>query len=154
MAQNRISALSDDKSQPMLRMAPLIDVIFLLLLFFLVAAKWRPAEESLPMKLASDTASSSPVILEPFAITIQPSENGCLIETSSQYFKISKDQIDIDIASTASAIEQLIANQSRYRSDPILLRFDNKVRWEYVAKIYNALYAASLENISFELTPE
>jgi len=32
-------------------MAPMIDMVFLLLIFFLVAAKWRPQEDFLPFQL-------------------------------------------------------------------------------------------------------
>jgi len=58
-----------------LRMAPMIDIIFLLLIFFLVAAKWRPAESFLPFKLPVGAAGNQAVVRpEPLVIEISATQ--------------------------------------------------------------------------------
>ena len=74
------------KSSFTLRMAPMIDMVFLLLIFFLVAAKWRPKENFLPLQLptahAQDTTLGRP---EPLIIHISAKQTGCQVQIGQLY---------------------------------------------------------------------
>ena len=63
-----------------LRMAPLIDLVFLLLIFFLVAVKWRPQEDFIPLRLPAAQAQVAGIARpEPLRIHISSIEEGCLV---------------------------------------------------------------------------
>ena len=60
-----------------LRMAPMVDMVFLLLIFFLVAAKWRPEEDFLPFQLATAQAQDARLGRpEPLVIQIRATQTG------------------------------------------------------------------------------
>ena len=69
-----------------LRMAPMIDMIFLLLIFFLVAAKWRPEENFLPFQLPTAQAQDSGLAKpEPLIIYIDATQTGCRVQVGQLY---------------------------------------------------------------------
>jgi biopolymer transport protein ExbD len=62
-------------------MAPMIDMIFLLLIFFLVAAKWRPQEDFLPLQLPAAQARPSALGKpEPLILHIFATKTGCKVQ--------------------------------------------------------------------------
>jgi biopolymer transport protein ExbD len=62
-------------------MTPMIDVIFLLLTFFVLTAKFRTPEQFLPIHLATaDAAVEHFGPIEPLIISISGAEGGCLVE--------------------------------------------------------------------------
>jgi len=137
-----------------LRMAPMIDMTFLLLIFFLVASKWRPAEDFLPLKLSTASAQAQNYVkAEPLIIRISTDESGCLVHIG-QVHRVQVDEVDIE-KSLAELIEQtgdVLARQGRFTSDPIELICDPNVQWEDVARIYNLLYGMGLTDITFQMT--
>jgi hypothetical protein len=71
-----------------LRMTPMIDMIFLLLLFFLVAVRWRPQENFLPLQLPvanAGTVAQTVIKPEPLTIQIAPITSGCRVQIGASY---------------------------------------------------------------------
>lgn len=58
-----------------LNMTPLIDVVFLLLIFFLVASRFAQEDRELPVQLPSAT-SAMPMTMEPQELVVNIDENG------------------------------------------------------------------------------
>jgi biopolymer transport protein ExbD len=142
------------KSSFTLRMAPMIDMIFLLLIFFLVAAKWRPQEDFLPFQLptaqAQDRRIGRP---EPLMIHILAAETGCQIQIGAlTSVLINDDTIEADLAALMEKMQECLTEQKRYASDPIEITCAAEVRWEYLAKIYNMFFGAGLTDITFTMT--
>jgi len=140
-----------------LRIAPLVDLIFLLLIFFIVAAKWKPKEDFLPLQLPVANARTITSIgrPEPLAIAINPAQNGCQVQIgASQPVFISEQNPEQGLASLMETIKQCMSEQKRYSSDPVEIICARDVKWEHVAKIYNVLVGIGLKDITFQMTED
>jgi biopolymer transport protein ExbD len=130
---------------PALRIIPMIDTIFLLLLFFLVTAKYRPAEDNLPLKIpvlqAQQDFSIAP---EPLVIRIWSAQNGCTAQIANLYkVRINNLTVESDLTELAEKITACLSRE---------IICQPSVRWEYIAKIYNVLYGMGLTDITFIMT--
>ena len=137
-----------------LRMAPMIDVIFLLLIFFFVAAKWRPTEEFLPLQLS---AAHAPGIRigkpEPLIIQISATQTGCEVQIGrSQTVRIENENIEEKLAALLEEMKNCLLAQKRFTDDPIEIVCSPEVKWDHLAKIYNLFYGAGLTDITFQMT--
>jgi biopolymer transport protein ExbD len=137
-----------------LRMAPMIDMIFLLLIFFLVAAKWRPQEDFLPFQLPSAHAQDRRIGKpEPLMIHIFAAETGCQVQIARlTTVPIDDETIEADLAALMEKMRMCLTEQKRYASDPIEITCAPEVRWEHLAKIYNIFFGAGLTDITFTMT--
>lgn len=137
-----------------LRMAPMIDLVFLLLIFFLVAVKWRPREDFIPLRLAS--AQAQPIEIgkpEPLQIYISTNPDGCLVQIGRmQTAQISGQTIEQDLAELMEKIDVVLVSQKRNVSDPIEIICEPDVKSEYWIKICNVFYGMKLTDIIFPMT--
>lgn len=76
MAKKRIPV---EDYEGVLDISSLIDVCFLLLIYFLVSSTIQPREQDLPMTLPSSAQSDSPLDIEPMLIEVQKSGSGFAI---------------------------------------------------------------------------
>jgi len=137
-----------------LRMVPMIDVVFLLLIFFLVAAKWRPEENFLPFKLPS-AQEQGYIIGKPEALMIYLISNktGCEVRIGQfDSVKIENNRIEEGLAEIMERIRDCFIAQKRFANDPVEIICDRDVKWEYLAKVYNVLFGAGLSDITFQMT--
>ena len=137
-----------------LRMAPMIDIIFLLLIFFLVAAKWRPEENFLPFHLPAAHAQDHRLMKpEPLIILIWPTETGCQVQIGQfQAVQIENGNIEVDLAALMEEMDRCLLAQKRYATDPIEIVCESEVKWDHLAKIYNVFYGAGLTDITLRMT--
>ncbi len=138
-----------------LRMAPMIDMIFLLLIFFLVAGKWRPAENFLPVQLPAQGQGLNLARPEPLLIQISPTDAGCRILIGrSETVEIENQTTEADLAVMLEKLKACMLTQKRVATDPVEIICQPKVKWEYLAKIYNTFYGAGLTDITFAMTEQ
>jgi biopolymer transport protein ExbD len=139
-----------------LRIAPMIDMIFLLVIFFLVAAKWSPQEDFLPLQLPTanaGTAAGPTVKPEPLTIHITPTNAGCRVQISvSHIIDIPSQNPEQGLASLMEQTKQCFSEQKRYATDPVEIICAAQVKWENLAQIYNVLYGMGLTDITFRMT--
>jgi biopolymer transport protein ExbD len=137
-----------------LRMAPMIDMIFLLLIFFLVAARWRPQEDFLPFQLPTAQAQGPRIGKpEPLMIHILAAETGCKVQIGGlTTVPINDETIEADLVALMEKMHECLTEQKRYASDPIEITCAAEVRWEHLAKIYNVFFGAGLTDITFTMT--
>ena len=152
LVSKKISAAS--RKTITLRRAPMIDMIFLLLLFFLVAAKWRPAEDSLPFKLPAASAAQTRIGKpQPLSIYISEAQNGCSVRIANLYtVRLENKTLEADLAALMQKMADCINTQKRFTSDSIEITCGTGVKWDYVAKIYNLFFGAGLTDITFMMT--
>ena len=147
--------LSDGRRRTLsLRMAPMIDMIFLLLIFFLVAAKLRPKEDFLSFKLppiqARDLSFGRP---EPLIIHISPAQAGCCVEIGRLYtVRIENEDINAGLAVLMEKTRKCLLTQKRLANDPVEIVCEPGVKWEHLSKIYNIFFGAGLVDITFTMT--
>ena len=138
-----------------LRMTPMIDVIFLLLIFFVLTAKFRSPEDFLPIQLASaDLAARKFAVIEPLLLNISATQTGCAItigndDTSVQILDSAAEQgLEIFV----SKLTETLDSQKRIAADPIEITCTGDVTWDHLVKIYNVLYAMGITDITFNTT--
>ncbi len=136
-----------------LRMAPMIDMIFLLLIFFLVAGKWRPEESFLPMQLPAAQAQTHIVgEIEPLIVHICAMPAGCGVDIGRRHVQLKSQNIDADLVLLMEQLRQCLREQKRFAADPVEIVCDAAVKWDYLAKIYNVFFGAGLTDITFRMT--
>ena len=138
---------------PGLRMLPMIDVIFLLLAFFVLTAKFRLPEESLALRLPDGVReSNSFTIIEPLGLEIAATEAGFEVMIGGvEAVVIGENAIEEGIADFAEKFKEVAASQKRYAGDPVEIRCSNEVKWDHLVKIYNMLQAMGMSDITFHM---
>jgi biopolymer transport protein ExbD len=139
-----------------IRMTAMIDMVFLLLIFFLVTAKWRPPENFLPLKLPSAEAIEQRIgTAEPLVIRISDISDGCQIQLGlEEAIKIKNGTMERDLLFLLDRVNACLTAQKRYSSDPIEIICAPAVKWDHIAKIYNMFYGAGITDITFEMTEQ
>ena len=137
-----------------LRMAPMIDIIFLLLLFFLVAAKWRPQENFLPFQLpTAQAAERNTVKPEPMQIFLFAEDQGFRVKVAdSGMVNITDKNMAADLAVLMEEVKKKLTDQKRFATDPIEIICEQDVKWDYLVKTYNLFYGTGLTDITFRMT--
>jgi len=137
-----------------LRMAPMIDMIFLLLIFFLVAAKYRPAEDFLPFKLPAAQAQEHRLARpEPLIIHIRATPTGCVVQIGQlDTVQVDNETTEANLAVMMEKLKTCLVTQKRHVTDPIEIICSPEVKWEHLAKIYNVFFGAGLTDITFQMT--
>ena len=132
----------------------MIDMIFLLLIFFLVAANWRPKEDFLPFQLPSAQAHGARIgAAEPLMIYIMATQTGCQVRIGESYtVEIENGTIEANLASLMGKLNECMLKQKRFVSDPIEIVCGPKVKAEYWIKIWNVLEGLGLSDITFQMT--
>jgi len=137
-----------------LRMASMIDIIFLLLIFFLVAAKWRPEENFLPFQLPA--AQSQQLIIgkpEPLIIRISATRTGCQVQIGQFHaIQIENQTIEAGLAELMGKMKDCMIAQKRFTTDPIEIICGPDVKSEYWIKICNLFYGMKLTDVTFQMT--
>ena len=142
------------RSRFTLRMAPMIDMIFLLLIFFIVAGKWRPQENFLPFDMPAAQAGSLQFGRpEPLMIHISATQTGCQVQIGQLYtVQIEDSRLVADLTVLMERIRQTLLDQKRFATDPVEVVCEPEVKWDHVAKIYNLFFGTGLTDITFQMT--
>ena len=131
------------------RMTPMIDVIFLLLTFFVLTAKFQEPEQLLPIVLGQGQEQVERSDLDPLQIQVKACQRGCLVIVPGQPETI------LSVENPAEGLVVLTQRvQSRFESEgpgPIELYCDDAVAWDFVVKIYDVLYALGAQDITFRI---
>ena len=154
MTQMRPSRLGRSRGKGMsLQMLPMIDVIFLLLAFFVLTAKFRVPEDYLALKLPTGQENSDRfAIIEPLEIEITQADAGCSITIGGvETTLINEETIEHGLAAFAMKFKYVAESQKRYAGDPVEIRCDDKIEWDYLVKIYNLLQAMGMSDITFHM---
>ncbi|MHC5064937.1 MAG: ExbD/TolR family protein [Planctomycetota bacterium] len=119
-------------------LTPLIDVVFLLLVFFLVATTF--ADEEVEMELELPEATSG-----------EPSSSGHLIVVSvAQNGTMTVDGRSVTMDGLR---DKLRAAATSNKDQEVLIRGDTRVQFGMVAKAFDACLAADLRRISIAAQP-
>lgn len=123
------------------QMAPMVDVIFLLLIFFIAAAVYSQWESKLEIKVpTAETALDR---------SRYPGEAIINIDKDGRFYLNS-------IEFSASRLEELLSNLSNdYPDQPVVIRPDKETDCEYLIQIIDICAKTDIANISFAtLKPE
>jgi biopolymer transport protein ExbD len=139
-----------ENDSPVLEIASLIDVCFLLLIYFLVTSTLAPRERDLKMKLPTpDSSVELQPVIEPLFIRIEASgeiitglnasERSMDTDTSVRNLPLLGAQLDL-YASASRAVN----------STPLVqIHADDHATQQRVIDVLNALAAAGIESVTF-----
>jgi len=136
------------------RMAPMIDMVFLLLIFFLVSSQWRPQEDFLPLNLAAAQAGETSIGRpEPLEVRISSTPTGCLVRIGqAEPTPIDDATFAQDLTLLTDRLDNRLRAENRFTDDPIEIICNGDVKWDHLTRIYNVLYGAGLTDITFRMT--
>jgi len=110
-------------------MTPLVDVVFLLLIFFLVTSVFKKEELALLLNLPS--AKEGEKVVEKKEISIELSEKS--VALNGQIL-------------TLEMLDTLLADVKE-KERPVILRIDRHVRYERIIRLFNILKSHELNNL-------
>ena len=130
-------------------LTPMIDVVFQLLIFFLLACQFRQAEGQIPANLPdiSGPAQATPFV-DPIKITLRPTgpnNTGVLIEVK---------HANVTLTSSAELYAYLVKMSKIYGEGstekvPVVIKPLGDVLWEHVVNAFNQAIRAKYKQIGF-----
>lgn len=117
-----------------LSLTPLIDVVFLLLVFFLVAARFADEDRKLDVLLPSAT-QAVPMVTQARELVVN-------IDARGQVF-LARNAIDLQ---QLKQIFQQAASDNPFRQS-VVIRADRRCAWDMVVKVMDLCHAAGIRDI-------
>ncbi|MFZ5832895.1 MAG: ExbD/TolR family protein [Planctomycetota bacterium] len=114
-------------------LTPMIDCVFQLLIFFLVATKFAEEEREIEVKL--------PEASEAQALTSKPRELFVNIDRAGGYFVAGRE---VGLPELQQILNQAYVNNPGRAS--VVIRADRRCAWEYVVAAINACYKARIRD--------
>jgi len=124
--------LKKSTAMELMSMTPLIDCVFLLLIFFLVAARFEQEERQLNVKL--------PAASEAKPLTARPKEVFINIDAKGQFLIQGK------VVSVERLAEILTTAARNNPTQSVVIRADKNVLWNFVAAAMNACNKAGISD--------
>ncbi|MCD6176159.1 MAG: biopolymer transporter ExbD [Planctomycetes bacterium] len=132
-----------------LRMTPMIDVIFLLLTFFVMTSKFQEPEQLLPVIVGKTSSQTVVAQNTPLKVFVEPSPSGCLLRVENRpAIKLSNENRSESLLVLARKVQQELETTGPV---PVELYYDDAISWDIVVKVYDVLYALGLQNITFRI---
>ena len=126
--------------QPTLNLTPMIDIVFLLIIFFMVGTKFSELERKIGLRI--------PEVSNIEALTAAPEPKVVNVYDDGQ---ITLDRMPID--SLAELTERLAAAKSQYADLGVLVRGDASGRFQNVAEVLNACKQADIRELGIAVRP-
>ena len=131
-------------------MTAMIDVTFLLLIYFILTAVFRQAEGQIPgtlPKAGTSGAATMERLQTPIKITLHPTgeaNEGVAYEVSGVHERIADPQILKEVLRGRK--------ESGGEGSPVIINARRDVRWRYVVEVFNQVVANDFKNIAFQNT--
>lgn len=130
-----------------LNLTPMIDVVFLLLLFFLAASRFGTNEGMLAAHLPAHSAAISMEIPRtPIRVRfVSPADSPDRCSVTIERFNDSP----LPVGELAEALKKIQQQPGFDANTPVHLMADDEVRWDHVVNAYNASLAAGYGKVFF-----
>ena len=131
-------------------MTAMIDVTFLLLIYFLLTAVFRQAEGQIPGTLpraGTSGVATMDKLQTPIKITLHPTgeaNEGVAYEVSGVHERIADPEI----------LKSVLKGRKEAggAGSPVIINARRDVRWRYVVEVFNQVVANGFKNIAFQNT--
>jgi biopolymer transport protein ExbD len=124
---------SKSRALELFNLTPMIDMVFLLLIFFLVASQFAEEERELDVQLPEGT--------EAMPLTARPKEIFINIDEQGRYFVDSKT---LSLAELEQFLRQAATNNPARAT--VIVRADKRAQWDYVAAAFRACNKAGIRD--------
>lgn len=124
--------------KPVIQMAPLIDIVFLTLVFFMTMSVYTQMESELSISVPK-AVEAKDSMRAPGEIIINITKSGDVIVNQQELSQIALEQM-------LGKVSTLFPNQ------PVIIRADEDVTHKHVIKVLDACAKSDIWNISFATT--
>ena len=125
---------ADIEELPAVNLTPMIDVVFLLIIFFLVGTKFYELEREISVQLP-ETSDARPLTKPPQEIIINVSRDG----------QITVDQVVLSAERLVGVLQQA---RTRYPDQSVLVRGDRDAKHQMVVTVLGACVRAGIHRMS------
>ncbi len=134
---------------PRLEISSLIDICFLLLIYFLVTSTLIPKETDLDMRLPASTQSDAQPEIEPFFIRVDA--NGTIfMGTGAAQQTLDTNPEDRDVPMLTASLDLYAAAARGANSTPLVQIYaDGNTKQQRVIDVLNALARAKITSVTF-----
>ena len=132
------------------QIAPMIDVVFVIMLFFMVLAGDRQVETLMPMTLPSDEANADPDATPPM-------EENVFVDADGEITHNDAGVSQVELKNNFTLLQkQAEAEGGGVKATPIVVTIgaDPETPWEKVTNVLNAMTAAKIKNVTFSVSEE
>jgi len=132
------------------QIAPMVDVVFVLMLFFMASAGSQVAERELNINLpGSRTPSGAQTDLPPVPIMVDISADGKVSANGKSFSNGSPT--DKELADLREFFKAAIetGNKDPEKQDPVIIRPDPDARHERIMDVLNAAGTSGIKNLTF-----
>ncbi|MEN8763991.1 MAG: biopolymer transporter ExbD [Thiogranum sp.] len=126
---------TDSEDEPLVNLTPLIDVVFILLIFFMVSTTFQRESE---IKIELPEASSEPVEEKDDVLEI-------VIDIEGHYFIDEQQVVNTEIETLKIAIQKFLGEQTEM---PVVIRADRNTPYESVVRAMDATAQLGLVQMS------
>ena len=123
------------------QIAPMVDVVFVLMLFFMASAGAQIVENELNISLPSG-AAAAPGSTQKTPIMIDISADGQVVGNNTSFGTATDKKLD-------SLRDWLKATQGFGGEDPVIVRPNSDTKHERIIDVLNACAAAGIKNLTF-----
>ena len=128
------------KQKPTIQIAPLIDIVFLTLIFFMVLSIFNQLESEISISVPK-AAESKEIVRSPGEIIINITKDGAIIVNQKRLtYEDLKNMLD--------RISGLFPDQ------PVIIRADEETYHKHVVNVLDACASADIWNVSFATLKE
>jgi biopolymer transport protein ExbD len=132
---------SDNSDEPQLNLTPLIDVVFLLIVFFMVGARFTEDADDQQFDIELPTAAPLQTLSRaPDALVIAVERSGRIA--------ISGRELTL-----AELHEELRTAQANYADQAVLIRGDGEGLYQSIVDVMNACHASKIRKFSLAFQP-
>src|SRR5688572_7207410 len=125
----------------LLDLTPMIDMVFNLLIFFMVVSHFAAQDQAMPVELPSGS--------EAMPLTARPRELFVNIDQQGQYFVASRL---LDEAELARVLRQAAVDNPLNQT--VVIRADRRAQWDFVATAMRLCNEAGIRDYSASLSNE
>ena len=133
------SSIHSEEGEVGFQIAPMVDVVFVLMLFFMACAGFRATERELSIALPAKQPSGLPTEV---AITVDISADGQVIANGQSFGAAADKQLP-------AFRDWLKTAQSFDTKAPVFIRPNGAVRHERIMDVLNACRAVGIGNVTF-----
>jgi len=127
------------------QIAPMIDVVFVIMLFFMVLAGNRKVETQMPMTLPSEET--------PIDSDVTPMEEQVFVDADGEILHNDSPTSRPELKLNFTRIAQQAKSEG---GTPVVVTVaaDPETQWEKVSDVLNAMTAAKITNVTFSVADE
>ena len=133
--------LNKGRANNLLDLTPMIDMVFNLLIFFMVITNFAKEERDLPVQLPAGS--------EAMPLTVKPKEIFISIDQTGRYFVRSKVVTEQELARLL--VDSAVNNPAR---QAVRIRADERAQWKYVARAQYLCNQAGIHDYSAVMDSE